>query len=207
MTNLVIHCAPLFRLWPSIAGVVGGGKLPTVTPIQGPIFIKNGTVPVVPLFSYPSLNNGTFVQIPVSLCSLPIITLSNPTSVQAQRVLLTWHGFYSMMMMMWCVCLCVLACVQSAAGAAVRDLYGGQTWMRCFGTASDWAVGCCQKFIGWWPRWRRRRYRFYILSILSHYHHCHQQSMFIHPATDDHDHSVVAGKNIVCLWWRFMSMV
>lgn len=43
-----------------------GGKLPTVTPIQGPIFIKNGTVPVVPLFSYPSMNNGTFVQIPVS---------------------------------------------------------------------------------------------------------------------------------------------
>ena len=41
-------------------------SLPTVTPIQGPIFIKNGTVPVVPLFSYPTLNNGSFVQIPVS---------------------------------------------------------------------------------------------------------------------------------------------
>lgn len=38
----------------------------TVTPIQGPIFIKNGSVPVVPLFSYPTLNNGSFVQIPVS---------------------------------------------------------------------------------------------------------------------------------------------
>lgn len=37
-----------------------------VTPIQGPIFLKNGSVPVVPLYSYPSLNNGTFVQIPVS---------------------------------------------------------------------------------------------------------------------------------------------
>lgn len=38
---------------------------PAVTPIQGPIFLKNGTVPVVPLFSYPVINNGTFVQIPV----------------------------------------------------------------------------------------------------------------------------------------------
>lgn len=37
-----------------------------VTPIQGPIFLKNGSVPVVPLYSYPQLNNGTFVQIPVS---------------------------------------------------------------------------------------------------------------------------------------------
>ncbi|KAF5293395.1 hypothetical protein FQA39_LY02880 [Lamprigera yunnana] len=35
-----------------------------VAPIQGPIFIKNGSVPVVPLYSYPVLNNGTFVQIP-----------------------------------------------------------------------------------------------------------------------------------------------
>lgn len=39
---------------------------PPVTPIQGPIFLKNGSVPVVPLYSYPVLNNGTFVQIPVS---------------------------------------------------------------------------------------------------------------------------------------------
>lgn len=38
----------------------------TVTPIQGPIYLKNGTVPVVPLFHYPSFNNGSFVQIPVS---------------------------------------------------------------------------------------------------------------------------------------------
>ncbi|EGI58061.1 hypothetical protein G5I_13874 [Acromyrmex echinatior] len=35
-----------------------------VTPIQGPIFLKNNTVPVIPLYSYPQLNNGTFVQIP-----------------------------------------------------------------------------------------------------------------------------------------------
>lgn len=40
--------------------------LPPVTPIQGPIFIKNGSVPVVPLYSHPVLNNGSFVQIPVS---------------------------------------------------------------------------------------------------------------------------------------------
>lgn len=39
---------------------------PPVTPIQGPIYIKNGSVPVVPLYSHPVLNNGTFVQIPVS---------------------------------------------------------------------------------------------------------------------------------------------
>ncbi|CAD7080005.1 unnamed protein product [Hermetia illucens] len=37
---------------------------PNVTPIQGPIFLKNGTAPVVPLFAYPTMNNGTFVQIP-----------------------------------------------------------------------------------------------------------------------------------------------
>lgn len=40
---------------------------PTVTPIQGPILVKNGSVPVVPLYSYPTLNNGSLVQIPVSL--------------------------------------------------------------------------------------------------------------------------------------------
>ncbi|KAF7284150.1 hypothetical protein GWI33_022507 [Rhynchophorus ferrugineus] len=40
--------------------------VPPVTPIQGPIYLKNGTVPVVPLYSHPVLNNGTFIQIPVS---------------------------------------------------------------------------------------------------------------------------------------------
>jgi hypothetical protein len=40
--------------------------MPNVTPIQGPIYLKNGTVPVVPLFAYPQTNNGTFLQIPVS---------------------------------------------------------------------------------------------------------------------------------------------
>ena len=40
---------------------------PQVTPIEGPILIKNGSVPVVPLYSYPIINNGTLVQIPVSI--------------------------------------------------------------------------------------------------------------------------------------------
>lgn len=41
-----------------------------VTPIQGPIFLKNGSVPVVPLYAYPKIQNGTFMQIPVSIDSL-----------------------------------------------------------------------------------------------------------------------------------------
>lgn len=44
----------------------GGQNDNGVTPIQGPILLKNGSVPVVPLYSYPVLNNGSFVQIPVS---------------------------------------------------------------------------------------------------------------------------------------------
>lgn len=40
---------------------------PTVTPIQGPILVKNGSVPVVPLYSYPTINNGSLVQIPVKI--------------------------------------------------------------------------------------------------------------------------------------------
>lgn len=47
---------------------------PPVTPIQGPIFIKNGSVPVVPLYSHPVLNNGSFVQIPVSLHPFTLYT-------------------------------------------------------------------------------------------------------------------------------------
>lgn len=39
-----------------------------VTPVQGPIFLRNGSVPVVPLFSYPVFNNGTLLQIPVNNC-------------------------------------------------------------------------------------------------------------------------------------------
>ncbi|XP_054744627.1 protein spaetzle 3 [Anastrepha obliqua] len=47
-------------------------SMPTVTPIQGPIFLKNGTAPVVPLFSYPTLNNGSFVQIPIWWTALSV---------------------------------------------------------------------------------------------------------------------------------------
>ncbi|KAL6260151.1 hypothetical protein P5V15_007685 [Pogonomyrmex californicus] len=50
-------------------------EIPTnahVTPIQGPIFLKNGSVPVVPLYSYPQLNNGTFVQIPILWTALSV---------------------------------------------------------------------------------------------------------------------------------------
>lgn len=46
--------------------------MPTVTPIQGPIFLKNGTVPVVPLFAYPQVSNGTFVQIPIWWTALSV---------------------------------------------------------------------------------------------------------------------------------------
>ncbi|KRT85261.1 hypothetical protein AMK59_2675, partial [Oryctes borbonicus] len=49
-----------------------GQDTPAVTPIQGPILLKNGTVPVVPLYSYPQLNNGTFVQIPILWTALSV---------------------------------------------------------------------------------------------------------------------------------------
>ncbi|KAL9924101.1 spaetzle domain-containing protein 3 isoform 1-T3 [Glossina fuscipes fuscipes] len=47
-------------------------SMPTVTPIQGPILLKNNTVPVVPLYSYPTLNNGTLVQIPIWWTALSV---------------------------------------------------------------------------------------------------------------------------------------
>lgn len=37
-----------------------------VTPIQGPIFLQNDSVPVLPLYAYPKVYNGTLMQIPVS---------------------------------------------------------------------------------------------------------------------------------------------
>ncbi|KAF7990311.1 hypothetical protein HCN44_000116 [Aphidius gifuensis] len=43
-----------------------------VTPIQGPIYLKNGSVPVVPLYSYPQLQNGSFVQIPILWTALSV---------------------------------------------------------------------------------------------------------------------------------------
>ncbi|KAK9752176.1 Spaetzle [Popillia japonica] len=49
-----------------------GQDVPPVTPIQGPILLKNGTVPVVPLYSYPQVNNGTFVQIPILWTALSL---------------------------------------------------------------------------------------------------------------------------------------
>lgn len=49
--------------------------MPTVTPLLGPIFLRNGSVPVVPLYSYPTMNNGTLMQIPVS--HLLIISINN----------------------------------------------------------------------------------------------------------------------------------
>jgi hypothetical protein len=38
-----------------------------VTPIQGPIFLRNGSVPVVPLYGYQKVSNGSLLQIPVSM--------------------------------------------------------------------------------------------------------------------------------------------
>ncbi|KAK6630411.1 hypothetical protein RUM43_014756 [Polyplax serrata] len=49
----------------SVTAAHQGKSNPQVTPIEGPIFIKNGSVPVVPLYSYPVINNGTLVQIPI----------------------------------------------------------------------------------------------------------------------------------------------
>ncbi|KAL1497443.1 hypothetical protein ABEB36_008417 [Hypothenemus hampei] len=46
--------------------------MPPVTPIQGPIYLKNGSVPVVPLYSHPVLNNGSFVQIPILWTALSV---------------------------------------------------------------------------------------------------------------------------------------
>ncbi|KAG8235066.1 hypothetical protein J437_LFUL015308 [Ladona fulva] len=48
---------------------------------RGPILVKNGSVPVVPLYSYPAFENGTLVQIPVS-------TLDRPFKVWCGR----WAG-------------------------------------------------------------------------------------------------------------------
>ncbi|XP_039756531.1 protein spaetzle 3 [Pararge aegeria] len=45
---------------------------PAVTPLQGPILLRNGSVPVVPLTSYPTVNNGTFYQIPILWTALSL---------------------------------------------------------------------------------------------------------------------------------------
>lgn len=49
-----------------------GVAQPAVTPLQGPILVKNGTVPVVPLTSYPTVNNGSFYQIPILWTALSL---------------------------------------------------------------------------------------------------------------------------------------
>ncbi|CAK1555839.1 unnamed protein product [Leptosia nina] len=46
--------------------------VPAVTPLQGPILLRNGTVPVVPLTSYPTVNNGSFYQIPILWTALSL---------------------------------------------------------------------------------------------------------------------------------------
>ncbi|CAG4951702.1 protein spaetzle 3 [Colias croceus] len=48
------------------------GIQPSVTPLQGPILLRNGTVPVVPLTSYPTVNNGSFYQIPILWTALSL---------------------------------------------------------------------------------------------------------------------------------------
>ncbi|CAH0400831.1 unnamed protein product [Chilo suppressalis] len=45
---------------------------PAITPLQGPILLRNGSVPVVPLTSYPTVNNGSFYQIPILWTALSV---------------------------------------------------------------------------------------------------------------------------------------
>ncbi|CAG5020583.1 unnamed protein product [Parnassius apollo] len=47
-------------------------RQPAVTPLQGPILLRNGSVPVVPLTSYPTVNNGSFYQIPILWTALSV---------------------------------------------------------------------------------------------------------------------------------------
>lgn len=56
-------------------------RLMPVTPIQGPIFLKNNSVPVVPLYAYPKVYNGTFMQIPVSIVLTSTRLKHHPSSV------------------------------------------------------------------------------------------------------------------------------
>lgn len=45
---------------------------PAVTPLQGPILLRNGSVPVVPLTSYRTINNGSYYQIPILWTALSL---------------------------------------------------------------------------------------------------------------------------------------
>ncbi|KAJ0174710.1 hypothetical protein K1T71_009818 [Dendrolimus kikuchii] len=51
---------------------VPGPAQPAVTPLQGPILLRNGSVPVVPLTSYRTVNNGSFYQIPILWTALSV---------------------------------------------------------------------------------------------------------------------------------------
>lgn len=62
--NLLTHFNSLF------SGNSKNPRVMPVTPIQGPIFLQNGSVPVLPLYAYPKVYNGTFMQIPVSIKSI-----------------------------------------------------------------------------------------------------------------------------------------
>ncbi|XP_050665910.1 protein spaetzle 3 [Leptidea sinapis] len=53
-------------------GRYAGAGNPSVTPLQGPILLRNGSVPVVPLTSYPTVNNGSFYQIPILWTALSL---------------------------------------------------------------------------------------------------------------------------------------
>ncbi|XP_012550687.1 protein spaetzle 3 [Bombyx mori] len=51
---------------------LSGAGQPAVTPLQGPILLRNGSVPVVPLTSYKTVNNGSFYQIPILWTALSL---------------------------------------------------------------------------------------------------------------------------------------
>ncbi|XP_026756181.1 protein spaetzle 3 [Galleria mellonella] len=55
-----------------VPGPVSDSEQPAITPLQGPILVRNGTVPVVPLTSYPTVANGTFYQIPILWTALSL---------------------------------------------------------------------------------------------------------------------------------------
>lgn len=84
--NTKVHAVVDYDYYDELEGPDGP---PAVTPIQGPILLKNGTVPVVPLYSYPVLNNGSFVQIPVSFLLFFFLLLFTNFSFAAVNVVNT----------------------------------------------------------------------------------------------------------------------
>ncbi|CAH0564696.1 unnamed protein product [Brassicogethes aeneus] len=71
-TKTNIHAVIDYDDYEDEEGDEGGQAYPPVTPIQGPIYVKNGSVPVVPLYSHPVLSNGSFVQIPILWTALSV---------------------------------------------------------------------------------------------------------------------------------------